>query len=219
MKELIKIELKKMSLKKEVRNLVITNVVIPLIALAPLMAPPGLGDEASFLVDLIIRATFIVWQSILISSLVVGEIKTKTLMQLYTYPIKRSTLIIAKVGLIFVIVLGFSLITNLIQHSLFSGLALILPNFSYPLSLSAIVGMVISGTSAVMLAMMTLTVGVWMKSTIAPIVTSFLIVSLMGSFNGFSLANNLAFMMMMGVVGIVCVLFSIHEITKNDLIV
>ena len=217
--ELVKIELKKISLKKEMCILVIANIVIPLIALAPLMMASGLGDDAYFILDLFIRGTFIIWQSVLISSLIVGEIKTKTMMQLYTYPVKRSALIIAKVGLIFVIILAFSLITNLIQHSLFASLALILPNFSYSLSLSAILRMVVSSISAVMLTMMTLTVGVWMKSTIAPVVTAFLILSMMGSFNGFSLANNLAFMVMMGIVGTACVIFSINEITKNDLIV
>lgn len=220
MKELVKIELKKMSLKKEIRNLVIANVVIPIVAFVPILADGGAMVEYAYsLVSLIILATFIVWQAVLISALVVDEFKSKTMMQLFTYPVKRSTLIIAKVGLIFVLVLAFSLITNLIQHSLFAGLSLFITNFSYTLSIGDILRIVVTSVSSVMLAMMTLTVGVWMKSTVAPVVTAFVLITVMGNINGFSLANNLVFMVMMGIVGVGCVMISINDIIKKDLIV
>jgi len=219
-KELVKIELKKMSLKKEIRNLVIANVVIPIVAFVPILADGGAMVEYAYsLVSLIILATFIVWQAVLISALVVDEFKSKTMMQLFTYPVKRATLIIAKVGLIFVLVLAFSLFTNLIQHSLFAGLSLFITNFSYTLSIGDILRIVVTSVSSVMLAMMTLTVGVWMKSTVAPVVTAFVLITVMGNINGFSLANNLVFMVMMGIVGVGCVMISINDIIKKDLIV
>jgi len=220
MKELIKIELKKMSLEKEIRNLVIANVIIPIVAFVPILADAEeMAEHAYSLASLIILATFIVWQAVLISSLVVDEFKTKTMMQLYTYPIKRQALIIAKVGLIFVMILAFSLITNLVQHSLFSGISLFLTNFSYTITLSDILRTVITSVSSVMLAMITLTVGVWMKSTVAPVVTAFVLITIMGNINGFSLANNLVFMVMMGIVGVGCVMVSVIDIIKKDLIV
>jgi len=219
MKELIRIELKKLSLKKEIRNLIVVNLVLPMLALPLILATGGAFENIHSLTAMFIQATFIIWQSILISGLIVEEFKTKTMMQLYTYPIKRSSLIIAKIGLIFVIILVFSLITSFVQHSLFTLLALFLPNMIYSLSISAILGIIVTTLASVLLAMMTLTVGMWMQSTVAPVVTAFVLTAIMGNFNGLTLANNLVFMVIMGAVGTGCVIISIRDILTNDLIV
>jgi len=218
MKGLIKIELKKLRFKKEIRNLVIANLILPVIALPLLLMVEDTSGNGHTLVSMFIQSLFIVWQSVLISSLIVEEFKTKTMMQLYTYPVKRSSLIFAKMGLIFVTILLFSFITSVVQHSLFSILALALTNFTYSLDLITILGMVMTSVSAVLLAMLTLTVGMWMKSTIAPIVTAFFLTTLVGNFNGLTLANNLVFMVVMGIVGIACVIISIRDILTKDLI-
>jgi len=220
MKELIRIELKKMSLNEQLRALVIANIVLLLVMAMPLfmIASDGMG-EVYLLMSLAIIGTFMVWQSILLSSLVVEEFKTKTMMQLYTYPVKRSAVIISKVGLIMMMMLVFTLVTHFVQHSLFAGFALLIPGFSYTLSLSSMLRIVVMTIATVMMAMMTLTVGLWMKSTVAPVVTSFALMTVLSNVNGFSLANNLIFMVMMGALGTACTVFSIIDVLKKDLIV
>jgi len=219
MNELIRIELKKLRFKKEIRNLVIVNLVLPFIALPLILVAGGAFENAHFLVSMFIQATFMIWQSVLISGLIVEEFKTKTMMQLYTYPIKRSSLIIAKVGLILVMILVFSLVTSLVQHSLFAVLSLAITNISYSLSITAILGIVVTSISTVLLAMMTLTVGMWLESTVAPVVTAFVLTAIMGNFNGLSLANNLIFMIVMGIIGAGCVMMSIRDMLTKDLII
>jgi len=128
----------------------------------------------------------------------------------------------AKVGLIFAIMLGFIWVTQLIQHSLFSGLSLILPEFNYVMNLQIIGIIALTSLFSVMVGMLPIAVGLWMKSTIAPVITSFLIMSVLGGSFGdasLDLMNNLIGMFMIGAVGMAFAGFVIRDVLKKDLIV
>jgi len=222
MKALMRIELKKMSLKGQIRGMVVANMII-FFLLTTIFVTEGVPEiEAFEIVDVIIKAVFLIWQSVLISKLIVSEFKERTIQQLCTYPLNRSNVMSAKVGLIFVIMLGFIWVTQLIQHSLFSGLSLILPEFNYALNLQIIGIIALTSLFTVMVGMLPIAVGLWMKSTIAPVITSFLIISVLGGSFGdasLDLLNNLIGMLMMGAVGMAFAGFVIRDVLKKDLIV
>ena len=218
----MKIELKKMSLRGQIKVLAIVNaVVFPLLLLPFLFEGDGLPDK-HVLVDVLIKGIFMIWQSVLISSVIVDEFKTKTMMQLYTYPVKKSAIIGSKIMLIVMIMTVFSLVTQAIQHGLFSGASLVLPSLEYSLGLQDIIEVVLTTPLAVMLGMIPLTVGLWMKSTLAPVVTSFFMIAVLGgggAESGVQLMNNLIAMAIMSLVGLVFIVISIKDVTKKDLIV
>jgi len=223
MKEFVKIELKKISLKNQVKRLIIVNIAI-LFLLSVFFVPSIVqGETVDFYVftDMIVKSTFVVWQAVLISSMIIEEFKAKTIMQLYTYPIKRSLIIGVKLGLIAAITLSFSLITHAIQHSLLTVGAGLIPQFSYPLSMQYLLSIVLSLPFLVMIGMMPLTVGLWMKSTIAPVVTSMIVVSLLANMSPDSMPmiTNLIAVGIMGVLSMTFVMISIKDMVKNDLIV
>ena len=225
MKNLMKIELKKMNLKGQIKGMGVANMII-FFLLAAILIFEGTAEEVFeahyIIVDLIIKATFLIWQSVLISKLIVDEFKTRTVQHLYTYPLKRSSLMGAKVSLIFIITTAFILITQIIQHSLFSGLALVLPDFVYTMGAANMASVAATSLFVVMVGMLPIAVGLWMKSTVAPVITSFLILSILGGSFGdasLDLMNNLIGMLIMGVMGITVAIFAIRDVLKKDLIV
>jgi ABC-type transport system involved in multi-copper enzyme maturation permease subunit len=222
MNELIKIEFKKMKLKKQMKGLIIANIVIFLLLSMVFFMDGMTGIGMGLLheiVVIIIQGTFIVWQAVLISSLIIEEFKTKTIAHLYTYPIKRSAIFISKILLIFMTMLAFSLITQLIQHSLFSIVAIILPQFVYTVGLQTILGIVLISLFTTLLAMTPLAVGLWMKSTLAPVVTSFIVLAfLTGDVEG-ALMNNLIALGITAIVGLIVTAMSIKDVMSKDLII
>ena len=216
MNELIKIELKKISLKKQIVGLIIANVVIFVFLM---LAFQGGTLELYLMTNHFIQSVFIIWQSVLISSLVVEEFKAKTIMQLYTYPFKRSIIMNAKLVLIFILMLTFSLVTQFVQHGSFMTVSIFIPQFSYAPSLQAILGIVLASPFAVMLAMGTLTVGLWMKSTIAPVIASLAVVTILSNISFVSLMVYLVSVGTIGIVGLILTLISVKDATTKDLIV
>ena len=225
MRKLMKIELKKINLKGQIKGMVLANLIIFFVLSTILIFEGTEGLEATEtyeLVDLMIKVTFLIWQSVLISKLIVDEFKAKTVQQLYTYPLKRLAMMGAKVGLIAIVIAAFILVTQVVQHSLFSGLSLIAPQLPYALSLRSIGIIALTSLFTVMVGMFPIAVGLWMKSTIAPVITSFLMLSILGGSigdAGLNLMNNLLGMLMLGIVGIVFAIFAIKDVLRKDLIV
>jgi len=225
MKNLMKIELKKMNLNGQIKGMVVANIII-FFLLVVILIGDAMSEEVFgphyITVDLIIKATFLIWQSVLISKLIVDEFKTKTVQHLYTYPLRRSAMMGAKMGLVFAVIIAFILVTQLIQHSLFNGLALILPEFSYTMNSSSMAIIAITSLFTVMVGMFPIAIGLWTKSTISPPITSFLILTVLGgSFGdaGLDLMNNMLGMLMLGIVGIAFAVFAVKDVLKKDLII
>jgi len=225
MKELMKIELKKLNLKGQVRGLIIANIIILLLLTMLMILLGDLSDDLDMaghpLVTVMINATLLIWQAALISSLVIEEFTTKTMMQLYTYPIKRSTIILSKLGLIFILMFIFHIISQIIQHSLLMVMSTIIPQFSYALPLSAILPIVLTILLALLVGMTPLIVGLWMKSTVAPVLTSIAVTAVLSNTVDMrpSLMNNLGLMIILGSISVISVGISIRDLLKKDLII
>jgi len=223
MNELIKIEIKKTNLPLHLKGVVIANVILFPLLVAMFLTVPNAQAEALGFINTLIKGIFLIWQSILISQLIIDELKTRTLQHLYTYPLKKSVLMSAKVVLISLMMLGFILVTQLIQHSLLSGLSLILPEFSYVMNIESVMVIVLTSIFGVMVGMLPLAVGLWTKSNIAPVITAVLILSVFGATYGevgtLDLFNNLMVMASIGVIGTFMAVFAIKDLLKKDLIV
>jgi len=224
MKNLINIELKKLNLTGQIKGVVIANIIIfPLLAMIFITDGTPEYINAYELVDVLIKSIFLVWQAVLISKLIVDEFKTKTIQQLYTYPLKRSAIMGAKIILITGIMIPFIWATQLIQHSLFSGLSLVMPQqLTYAISLQSMVVVALTSIFSIMVGMIPLAVGLWTKSTLAPPITAFVLLSVMGGTLGetsLGLLNNLIALFVIGMIGVVASGMAIQDMMKKDLIV
>lgn len=229
MKTLIKLELERFSLKPHIFGLVIANIVILILCvfvstflklLGDFMIAAGLPEITLTTVSLatmLVRATLIVWQGVLIAKLIVEEYQNKTMSLLYTYPISRQKLIYAKITLISGIMLLFHMVSSAFQHLAIYLISLPLDFVSYSLDNVAIQLVII--VSTMLLAFIPLAVGMVNKSTIATVVTSVVIVAFSSNSQG-STAGLLSIPIIsitLGFVGLVVMCITIKKMTKADL--
>jgi len=104
--KLIKLEWKKNRMASYFKGL--TICIVGILVAVVLMAV-GSGDEQMFqdytdfmsLTNILIRIVFIIFSSVILSRLIIDEYKNKTVQLLFTYPLKRKKVILAKLSLVF----------------------------------------------------------------------------------------------------------------------
>ncbi|MEK4424575.1 ABC transporter permease [Solibacillus sp. FSL K6-1523] len=106
MLKLLRLEWKKNRMTSYFKGLIIC--IVGILAAVVLMAV-GSGDEQVFqdytdfmsLTNILIRIVFIIFSSVILSRIVIDEYKNKTVQLLFTYPLKRKKIILAKLSLVF----------------------------------------------------------------------------------------------------------------------
>jgi len=223
MTNLIKIELKKFSIKSHLIHLAIANFIM-LGLLTPILLFAG-ADEASVdvvsLISTLNLATFIVWQGVLIAKIIVEEFRSKTIFLLFTYPISRKKLIVSKLVVVNTTIFLSMLATLTLQNTYFTILARFAPQLEYSLTIGEIGLIATLSIASIMMGMLSLFVGMINKSTIATIVSSLIVVAIMGTSVGEAggLITSAAITLGVGAVGIILAYMSVRNIDKKDLLV
>ena len=126
---LIRMEIKKVPLKPHIAGLLIANFIIFLLSVftsslltasGNISTLPGFAPvqlDTVTLAAMLVRATLIVWEAILISVFVIEEYRNKTISLLFTYPISRTKLIMTKLILICSIMFLFHVLSNIFQYA------------------------------------------------------------------------------------------------------
>jgi len=223
MTNLIKIELKKFSVKSHVIQIIIANIAI-LALLTPLfifVAPEEEYLDLVALVSILNLATFIVWQGVLIAKIIVEEFQSKTIFLLFTYPISRKKLIVSKLVIINTVIFFSILVTQIFQNTALTILSQFVPQLEYSLSIYEIGTVAVISVASVMMGMLSLFVGMIKKSTIATIVSSIVVVAMLGGSvgEGVGLIMQIPVSLSVGVVGVILAYIAIKDIDKKDLLV
>ena len=193
MLNLIKLELKRVSLKSHFIGLLAANIVIALLSaftssllkagsgVAVTGLPPAQLDTLTLAI-MLVRATLIVWEAVLISVFIVEEYRNKTINLLFTYPVQRGKLIAVKIILICGVMLLFHELSGVFQ---FASLSLASKYFLFvTVSPANLMTRAITALSAVLLGLLPLYIGMIKKSTIATIVSSFAIAAIVSNSQG-----------------------------------
>ena len=193
MLNLIKLELKRVSLKSHFIGLLAANIVIALLSaftssllnagggVAVTGLPPAQLDTLTLAI-MLVRATLIVWEAVLISVFIVEEYRNKTINLLFTYPVQRGKLIAVKIILICGVMLLFHALSGVFQ---FACLSLASKYFLFvTVSPANLMTQAITALSAVLLGLLPLYIGMIKKSTIATIVSSFAIAAIVSNSQG-----------------------------------
>ena len=224
MTNLIKIELKKFSIKSHIIQLIIANIAI-LAILTPLfifVAPQEEYLDMVAMVSILNLATFIVWQGVLIARIIVEEFQSKTIFLLFTYPVSRKKLIASKLVIINTVVFFSILATQIFQNTALTIMAQFVPQLEYSLSIYQIGMVVLVSVASVMMGMLSLFVGMIKKSTIATIVSSIVVVAMLGSSFGEGaggLIMQIPISLSVGIIGVILAFMAIKDIDKKDLLV
>ncbi|WP_244280815.1 ABC transporter permease [Paenibacillus jilunlii] len=171
---------------------------------------------------ILVKVTFVVFASVVLSKLVIDEYKNNTITLLFMYPISRKKLLGAKIIIVFL----FTLLSVFISDILISALLIGINSFTHvipgQLELTAIPGEVARiGADAIYAAgigLIPLYIGMRKKSVPATIVTSVLFVGVSSSdFGGFRMSNLVGVSIFFSLLGVAIAYLSIRNIEQKDI--
>ena len=229
MLKLIKLEIKKFKLNKNVKTVMIINLIILAVLLLGVYSLKFNTKENMFrnysavflYTGTIVRATFSIFAAALISKLIIGEYKSKTINIMFSYPINRKKIMVAK--LIIVVIFAF---TTMILSNIFLVVSIYLINIfanfiQVPLTQDILVKNLINifVYSAVFafVSLIPLYIGMKRKSGSATIITSIIMVSLLNNgSNGDTLSSIIIIPIILAIIGVFVAYLSIKDIEKVD---
>ena len=228
MLNLIKLELKRVSLKSHFIGLLAANIVIALLSaftssllnagggVAVTGLPPAQLDTLT-LATMLVRATLIVWEAVLISVFVVEEYRNKTINLLFTYPVQRGKLIAVKIILICGVMLLFHALSGVFQFTCLSAASKYFPFVT--VSPANLMTQAVTALSAVLLGLLPLYIGMIKKSTIATIVSSFAIAAIVSNSqgSGAGLMSIPIAAIVFGVIGVGFSAITVRKMVSSDL--
>ncbi|MEK5508398.1 MULTISPECIES: ABC transporter permease [unclassified Paenibacillus] len=203
MLKLMQLELKKFHLAGYIRSALIANAcILGLLCIIALDSQStGIPEFTQYtqlldLMDMLVRATFIVFASVLLCRFIVGEFKSKSITILFMYPIHRQKLMIAKL----LVVLLFTFLSIIISEIIITAAIHLLNQFVLivPDNLTlSILGQqsartLINAAAASFMGLVPLYMGMRRYSVPTTIVTSILIVALLFSNNNGATLSSIA---------------------------
>ena len=226
---LIRMEIKKVPLKPHIAGLLIANFIIFLLSVftsslltasGNISTLPGFAPvqlDTVTLAAMLVRATLIVWEAVLISVFVIEEYRNKTIGLLFTYPISRTKLITAKLILICGISFTFHVLSNIFQYATIFLAAKCFDFVTF--SFGNIMAQAVTTISAILLGLLPLYVGMIKKSAIATVVSSIIIVAIASNSQGSSagLLSIPIAAIIFGIIGITFSAITMRKMILSDL--
>lgn len=227
MLKLIRLEWKKNNIGKYIRNAAIMTLVLLffiLLMAGELDADTSMeaynGSAVNTAVDLFTHMGYIVFTGVMIASFIVGAYEKKTINLMFSYPIKRQTILMSKVLAIWI----FNFIALTLSKVLFYAILLCTKSLTN-ISGSSIqfampsfwLNIVISSIAMVSVSFIALLVGLKMKSGKAAIITSVILVCVtQGNVGTYTLVGNVPFYALLFVLAVLSVYLSIYNVETKD---
>ncbi|WP_458122681.1 ABC transporter permease [Paenibacillus sp. Z3-2] len=230
MLKLISMELKKYRFARYIGYAAMANLAILLFLTMIGITDYGAQDyafatysESFMLIDTFVRATFMIFAGALLSTMIVGEYRNKTLDVLFTYPIKRRKFIAAKLVIIFVFTSGMILLTDVLMGSVMFAMDGFYPFIADSLTIEQagvlLLEYTFSSLSAAAMSLIPLLFGMHKNSVTAIMVTSILLTIIVCSgFNGplVSINSFIAIHLSLGAAGLLIALLSMLRLEMKD---
>ncbi len=229
MKNLISLEIRKVPVKPHMFGLIAANIIIFLLSVftSSLLTPSGnmpafnglppVQLDTVSLALMLVRAALIVWEAVFLSVFVIEEYRNRTISLLYTYPVNRTKLLLAKLLLVCGIMFLFHIVSHMFQY----GCIFLASRYFVFVTFSVgnIWMQAITAISAIMLGLFPLYVGMIKKSTIATVVSSIAIVVIASNSQGShaGLISIPVAAIILSMIGIVFSAIALHKIVASDL--
>ena len=226
----MKLEIKKFKISGSIKGVIIANLIILGFLFiivygskAEMEIPFNNYNNVAQFTGIFVKATFSIFAAVLISRIIIGEYKNKTINILFLYPINRKKIMVAK----FIIVLIFTF-TSMVISSLFLNFSIFLLNIfvnfiKVPLTQDIIVknliNIIVYSAVFSFVSLIPVYVGMSRKSGSATIVSSIILVSVINSgINGNSLSSIFIIPIILALVGVVAAYLSIKDVEKVDVV-
>ncbi|HFK1783205.1 ABC transporter permease [Bacillus cereus] len=231
MLHLMKLELKKFKLGWYVKRAIIANIVILALMIFVSIIAQVEGDAEIrnpetilLMASTIVRATFIVFGSVLIARLIIGEYKKKTILLMFSYPINRKKMMASKLAIAAIVTFITVIVSNILVVGVFFGIDSyfsILPNsFTVDQLMQEGIKLVPLAIATAGMSLIPLYFGMRKRSVPTTIVSSLIVVTI--AMNGnpeFSTATFLPLQLALAAIGVVIAYYGIKNIEKEDITV
>lgn len=228
MSNLMRLEMNKFKLGSYIKSAIITNFIVAAVLVAALFISKAEGElafqnypESLSAIDSMVRGTFIIFASTLISKLIIGEFKNKTITTLFLYPINRKKLIAAKLAIVILFTFCSIIISNVFITTVFSFIGnsfnLIPGTLTVAMIAQHMPSVLMNAIAASGICLIPLYFGMKKYSVPKTIISSILIVLVVSSNNaGFSLNDIIVIPISLALIGIGFAFFTIRNIEKLD---
>ncbi|EEL09380.1 Bacitracin transport permease protein BCRB [Bacillus cereus BDRD-Cer4] len=227
----MKLELKKFKLGWYVKRAIIANIVILALMIFVSIIAQVEGDAEIrnpetilLMASTIVRATFIVFGSVLIARLIIGEYKNKTILLMFSYPINRKKMMASKLAITAIVTFITVIVSNILVVGVFFGIDSyfsILPNsFTVDQLMQEGIKLVPLAIATAGMSLIPLYFGMRKRSVPTTIVSSLIVVTI--AMNGnpeFSTATFLPLQLALAAIGVVIAYYGIKNIEKEDIAV
>ncbi|EKS8365967.1 hypothetical protein [Bacillus thuringiensis] len=232
MLHLMKLELKKFKLGWYVKRAIIANIVILALMIFVSIIAQVEGDAEIrnpetilLMASTMVRATFIVFGSVLIARLIIGEYKNKTILIMFSYPINRKKMMASKLAITATVTFITVIVSNILVVGIFFGIDSyfsILPNsFTVDQLMQEGIKLVPLAIATAGMSLIPLYFGMRKRSVPTTIVSSLIVVTIaMNNGNpAFSTATFLPLQLALAAIGVVIAYYGIKNIEKEDITV
>ncbi|HHT7151769.1 ABC transporter permease [Bacillus thuringiensis serovar andalousiensis] len=231
MLRLMKLELKKFKIGWYVRGAIIANIAILALLIfmsivSQIEGDPEIRDPQMILLmaSTIVRATFIIFGSVLIARLIIGEYKNKTILLMFSYPINRKKMMASKLAITAIVTFITVIVSNILVVGIFFGIDSyfsILPHsFTVDQLMQEGIKLVPLGIATAGMSVIPLYFGMRKRSVPTTIVSSLIVVSIaMNSNPEFPTATLLPLQLVLAAIGVVIAYYGIKNIEREDLTV
>ncbi|HDR3652014.1 TPA: ABC transporter permease [Bacillus anthracis] len=230
MVRLMKLELKKFKLGWYVKGAIIANITILALMIftsivAQVEGDPEIRDSQMMLLtaSTLVRATFIVFGSVLIARLIIGEYKNKTILLMFSYPINRKKMMISKLVITAIVTFITVIVSNILIVGVFFGIDSyfsILPNpFTVDQLVQEGINLVPLAIATAGISLIPLYFGMRKRSVPTTIVSSIIVVSIaINNTPMFSTATFLPLQLALAALGVAIAYYGIKNIEKEDVL-
>ncbi|MGG0303179.1 ABC transporter permease [Bacillus albus] len=228
MLRLMKLELKKFKLGWYVKGAVIANIAILALLIftsivAQIEGEPEMRDPQMVLLmaSTLVRATFIIFGSVLIARLIIGEYKNKTILLMFSYPINRKKMMVSKLVITATVTFITVILSNILVVGMFFGIDSyfsILPNsFTVDQLMREGINLVPLAVATAGISLIPLYFGMRKRSVPTTIVSSLIVVSIaINNTPMFSTATFLPLQLALAAIGVAIAYYGIKNIEKED---
>ena len=180
----------------------------------------GWAIAASLFSALFTKAAFLIFESYLLSSIIIDEFKRKTSFQLFSYPISKIKLLWGKVLSVILISFIAQFTAHLVIQLLIKLVAVLTESNYIPIA-SQLINLAGITFATVLIGLLPFVLGMIKHSTAITMLTGLGLAALLSNVSPGSLSNNIAdnlfFLIFASFISLMIVSFSIYTISKSDI--
>ena len=226
--KLIKIELEKFNFKKYIKSAIVANIIILGILTfitysIKTLRIDVISDYPTVftIIDSLVRATFMIFSSVLISNIIIKELKNKEISRLFPCPIDRRKTITVKIIIVIMFTFLTIMLSNIFLEISFYFLDKVFNIIPTKLNINIItintLTIFIYAITSSLMNLISMYLGILKKSTFITILSSIVLVFIVCSDNnGFSLNSIIAIPLSLAALGILFAYLSIKYMENLD---